>query len=69
MRRAKMGVAPQSGQRASNLESTGQLDWAGGESRSRSITLFEEPPMTSSNRLSFIQNGTFVNEMASSNEA
>lgn len=51
-----VGVAPHSGQ-SSHLESTGQLGWAGGEARSRSIALFKEPPMTSSKRLCFNLNG------------
>lgn len=38
--KGEVGVAPHSGQRATSLESTGQLDWAGGEQKSRTFTLF-----------------------------
>lgn len=38
--KGEVEVTPQSGQRAARMKSTGQLDWAGGESKSLSITFF-----------------------------
>lgn len=50
VRRVKLELRHKAGRELS----TGRLDWAGGESKSRSINLFWGPPMTSS---SFIQHG------------
>lgn len=47
VRRVKLELRHKAGRSSANLDSTGQLDRAGGEQKSRSITLFCEASMTS----------------------